>query len=53
MARDRITTNWQERESILVDLWYWLDYNDDVMTDEENNRIVFHTWEYDGSTIWN
>lgn len=39
-----VTSNFTKQWVIQNDLWAWLDYNDDIMTDENDDIIIFHTW---------
>jgi hypothetical protein len=45
-TRPSVTTTYSTRVWPVSDLWYWLDWNDDIMTDEMDNRIVFNTGEF-------
>lgn len=43
-----MTTTWTPRENV-DDLWAGLDYDLALMTDEDDNIIIFHTGEYGAS----
>ncbi len=47
------TPTWSERLEYQIDLWYLLTELNEIITNEEDERIVFHTWEfYNWTTNW-
>ena len=46
-------TPWTKKTTLQSDLWAWLDELLNRMTDENDNVIIFHTWDfYDKDTEW-
>lgn len=46
-------TNWTKKSPIQSDLWAWLDEINNIMTDENDDIIIFHTGDfYNKDTEW-
>jgi len=44
---------WTVDPNLQIDLWAWLDELFNRMSDEDDNVIIFHTWDfYDSDTLW-
>ena len=46
-------TTWKQRVLTESDLWAWLDTDNALMTDENWNVILFHTWDLYHTSWWN
>lgn len=46
ITRPVVNTSYSLRPAVQNDEWYWLDDDLSIMTDENNNRILFHNGDY-------
>ena len=53
MGRIKPNTSWTTRPALQSDVWYLLDDLSNIITDDLDNRILFHNGIlYDEDTIW-